>query len=142
MDKPANSFSVMPDLQRRMPRIGGRWLWLWRLWYRVRARWRHVRISRWMTGLLGPQYRRSRDMIEIDITYLCNLHCMNCNRSVTQAREAMHMPMEMITRFVDESLATGKRWRRIRVLGGEPTLHPQFEQVVSELVRYKASYPE
>jgi|GEM_PF-599234 len=142
MNKPQNSFAVMPDLQRRMPRPNSRWLWAWRVWYRLRATWRHLRVSRGFTRLLGPQYIRSRDMIEIDITYLCNMHCLNCNRSVTQAREAAHMPMEMVTRFVDDSVARQKVWRRIRVLGGEPTLHPEFERVMAELLRYKAVYPE
>ena len=91
--------------------------------------------------MLGPQYRRSRDLIEIDITYLCNLHCLNCNRSVTQAPEALHMPLERVTAFVDDSLANGVHWRRIRVLGGEPTLHPEFHQVIAELVRYTAWSP-
>lgn len=141
-DPPPNSFAIMPDLRRRMPRPGTRWLWLWRAWYAMRARWRHLRVTTWMTSRLGPQYRRSRDLIEIDITYLCNLHCLNCNRSVTQAPDASHMPLAMVTAFVDDSLATGTRWRRIRVLGGEPTLHPDFAGVIAELLRYKASYPE
>lgn len=141
-EPPENSFAIMPDLRRRMPRPDGRWLWAWRLWYGVRARWRHLRTTRWMTASLGPQYRRSRDLIEIDITYLCNLHCLNCNRSVTQAPEALHMSLATVTDFVDRSLATGRRWRRIRVLGGEPTLHPEFQTVVRELLRYKACNPE
>ena len=38
--------------------------------------------------------------------------------------------------FVDESIGSGKRWERIRVLGGEPTLHPRFPEVMDELLRY------
>jgi hypothetical protein len=119
-----------------------RWVRLGKAWYAVRAGWRTVRISRLATRLLGPQYRRSRDRIEIDITYLCNLHCLNCNRSVRQAREALHMPVERVRQFVDESIARGKRWSRIRVLGGEPTLHPEFLPIVEELRRYRAWHPE
>ncbi len=95
-----------------------------------------------MTALLGPQYRRSRDRIEIDITYACNLHCLNCNRSVTQAPESMHMSVAMIRDFVNQSLARRKRWRRIRVLGGEPTVHPQFEEIIGELLRYREAVPD
>lgn len=142
VDPPPNSFAIMPDLQRRMPRPGTRWVWAWRAWYWLRARWRHQRVTTWMTKILGPQYRRSRDLIEIDITYLCNLHCLNCNRSVTQAPDSMHMAIATVSRFVDESLAAGKRWRRIRVLGGEPTLHPDFPAVISQLLRYKAAQPD
>lgn len=118
-----------------------RWAWAGRAWYALRARWRHLRVSHAATRLLGRQYLRSRDRIEIDITYLCNLHCLNCNRSVRQARQAMHMPLEQVRAFVDESITRGKRWRRIRVLGGEPTLHPQFLEVVHELRRYRDWHP-
>ena len=139
--QPENSFALMPELHRRFPRPGTRWLWAWRLLYRMLASWRWLRIRRWVTALLGPQYRRSRDLIEIDITYQCNLHCQNCNRSVSQAREALHMPVGTISRFVDDSLNSGWRWRRVRVLGGEPTLHPEFRAIVGELLRYKKSNP-
>ncbi len=141
MRKPQNSFEVMPDLAARMPRISPTWVWVWRMVYRLRALWRHVRITRPLTWILGPQYRRSRDMIEIDITYLCNLHCLNCNRSVSQARDDMHMPVDMVRAFVDDSIRRAKRWRRIRVLGGEPTLHPEFREIISELRRYKEWCP-
>ena len=142
MEPPRNSFSVMPDLARRMPRISRRWLWWWRIRYALRGAWRHLRVSRPFTLLLGPQYRRSRDLIEIDITYLCNLHCLNCNRSVTQAPDELHMPVSQVRAFVDESIAGEKRWRRIRVLGGEPTLHPEFKDIIDELLRYKRWSPE
>ncbi len=132
-----NSFAVIPELAARMPRIGKRWVWAWKVFYALKGFVRHLRITRTATWLLGPQYRRSRDMIEIDITYLCNLHCLNCNRSVTQARESQHMPLDMVRRFVNESIERGKRWKRIRVLGGEPTLHPEFRDIVAELRRYR-----
>ncbi|HEV7590055.1 MAG TPA: radical SAM protein [Longimicrobium sp.] len=119
-----------------------RWVRLGRAWYALRAGWRKLRISRLATRLLGRQYRRSRDRIEIDITYLCNLHCLNCNRSVRQAREALHMPVEQVRQFVEESIARRKRWSRIRVLGGEPTLHPEFLPIIEELRRYRAWHPE
>lgn len=110
--------------------------WHWRVLYALWGRWRRVRVGRFLTYWLGPQYRRSRDLIEIDITYACNLHCLNCNRSVAQAPDAMHMPKAKIAEFVNESISRGKRWRRIRVLGGEPTMHPEFNDIVQELLRY------
>lgn len=125
-----------------MPRPSSNHLWFWRGLYRLFAAWRRARISRPATLLLGPQYRRSRALIEIDITYACNLRCQNCNRSVGHAPDARHMPLEMIERFVDESVAMDKRWRRIRVLGGEPTLHPQFDAVIAALLAYRRFHPE
>ncbi len=117
------------------------WRWLQRMVFRCRALWRRLRIRRSVTFLLGPQYRRSRDAIEIDITYACNLRCTNCNRSVTQAPEKAQLDVQHIRQFVDESIAAGKRWRRIRILGGEPTLHPQFADIIGVLLDYKARVP-
>jgi len=128
----------MPDLAARYPRINARYLIVWRIVFLLRALWRHLRVTRPLTLLLGRQYVRSRDLIEIDITYACNLHCLNCNRSVTQAPDALHMTVEQVATFVAESIARGKRWRRIRVLGGEPTVHPQFREIIAVLQRYQA----
>lgn len=115
-------------------------------WYRlvyVAKHWlRWLRIQAPVTRLTGYQYSPALDLIEIDITYLCNLRCANCNRSSAQAPEAVHMSLRQMAEFVDESLSMGRRWRRIRVLGGEPTLHPEFDQLMAELLRYKASSPE
>lgn len=110
-------------------------------WYRLRAGYRHARVHRALTRLAGPQYVRSRDRIEIDLTYACNLRCLNCNRSITQAPDKMHMSRAMIQDFVAESISRGKRWATIRLLGGEPTLHPDFLGVLDDLLQYKRWHP-
>ncbi len=95
---------------------------------------RHLRITRPATALLGPQYRRSRDIIEIDVTYECNLKCLNCNRSCRQAPSAERMELSQIETFVEESRRRGKVWRVVKVLGGEPTLHPQLTAILRTLL--------
>ncbi len=109
---------------------------------RLKRRLERWRVQRGPTRVLGPQYRRSRSLVEIDVTWACNLRCFNCNRSCEQAPTGEGMALEDVTRFVDESLERGKRWERIRVLGGEPTLHPRFDEILAELVRYRAAVPE
>jgi hypothetical protein len=106
------------------------WRGVWRLW----------RVQRWPTRALGPRYRRSRQRIEIDITWACNLRCFNCNRSCEQAPTGEQMSLEQIQRFVQESVAAGQRWERIRVLGGEPTLHPKFHEIIEELLAYRGRH--
>jgi hypothetical protein len=105
-------------------------------WYLAKSKIRRIRVSQPVTRLLGPEYLRSRERIEIDITYACNLRCINCNRSVSQAPEKLHMPVDMIRRFVGDSIARNKRWKSIRVLGGEATLHPSFLVILDELLKY------
>ena len=112
-----------------------------RTWYGVSRRYRTLRITPAVTRLFGPQYVRSRDSIEIDITYVCNLRCNNCNRSITQAPEKTYMPVAIIENFVRDSITRGKHWRIIRLLGGEPTLHPQFSAIIGTLRRYRQFAP-
>jgi hypothetical protein len=91
--------------------------------------------------MLGPRHRRSRDLVEIDVTWACNLRCYNCNRSCEQAPTGESLSVADVARFVDDSLHAGKVWRRIRVLGGEPTMHPELLPILRELLRYRAHVP-
>jgi hypothetical protein len=95
------------------------------------------RVKRAPTKVMGPQYHRSRSFIEIDITWACNLNCFNCNRSCEQAATGEHMTVEQIQRFVDESVAANSRWGRIRLLGGEPTVHKQFFEILDVVRAYR-----
>ena len=72
--------------------------------------------------------------VEIDITYECNLKCINCNRSSTQAPIKTGMQLFQITDFVNQSIELNKKWELINLLGGEPTLHKDFQEIVSILV--------
>ncbi len=72
--------------------------------------------------------------IEIDITYECNLKCINCNRSSTQAPIKEGMSLELIQAFVRESIELGKKWELINILGGEPTIHRDFLAIVEEIL--------
>lgn len=69
--------------------------------------------------------------IEIDITYECNLKCINCNRSCTQAPTNEKMSFDQIETFVHESIELNKKWELINLLGGEPALHPEFSKIIN-----------
>lgn len=71
------------------------------------------------------------NQIEIDITYECNLKCINCNRSSTQAPIKEGMSVEQIENFVRESIELNKKWKLINLLGGEPTIHKDFLEIVN-----------
>ncbi len=106
----------------------------------VRGWWRWLRVQRPITRALGPRHARSRDRIELDITWACNLRCHNCNRSCAQAPTGEGMSLEQVEAFVMQSVAMGKRWERIRVLGGEPTLHPDFFAILDVLRHWRAEH--
>lgn len=93
-----------------------------------------------MTNVLKPLFKRSRDRIEIDITYQCNLKCRSCNRSCTQALSKDQMTAAQIRKFVDESVKNNTGWKIIRLLGGEPTLHPELLDILDILSDYKKRY--
>ncbi|MGZ4846373.1 MAG: radical SAM protein [Halobacteriota archaeon] len=89
------------------------------------------------TNAFGARYTRSRSKIEIDVTYRCNLRCANCNRSCTQAPTAEQMTVEQVQQFIKESINRDVNWEKIRILGGEPTLHPELPEILSLLIEYK-----
>ena len=135
MDPKTNPNRAFLD-QKRFPWPG----WMRRPVEKIKAFWRRNRAMRLMTRMLGPQYHRSRNRIEIDITYRCNLRCLNCNRSINTAPSNQSMTVGQIQQFIDDSLAVGKKWRSIRILGGEPTLHPEFRQIITMLRDYRTGH--
>lgn len=125
------------NLFKHSPIYPQKWIYFGKIIYFLRHKYRFLRIKKIIMPLFGPQYKRSRKLIEIDITYLCNLHCINCNRSASQAPEEMHITIDRIQSFVNDSIYLKHRWDRIRVLGGEPTLHPHFRDIIDCLMRYR-----
>jgi len=99
-----------------------------------------IRCQSWASRRLGKPFRASRRYIEIDITYRCNLKCINCNRSCTQAPSDAEMSMRRIEAFIAQSVAKKVPWKRIRLLGGEPTLHSRFADIVDRLVDYQRDH--
>ena len=75
----------------------------------------YVRSLKPVSAVFGPLFNRSRDCIEIDITYACSLACYNCNRSVRQAPSAEGLSTDQIKKFVDESIGSNKKWKTLRI---------------------------
>ena len=65
--------------------------------------------------------------IQIDITNACTLQCSNCTRFCGNHKKPFFMNYEDFKKAVDSlegfNGVTG-------VMGGEPTLHPEFERFV------------
>ncbi|MHB1348096.1 MAG: radical SAM protein [Candidatus Humimicrobiaceae bacterium] len=100
----------------------------------------YLRVQKIITRFLGPRYQRSLKLIEIDITYDCNLKCYNCDRSCSQAVSQERMTVEQIRQFLDESISGDIRWERIRILGGEPTLHPDILKIIDMIRKWRLDF--
>lgn len=99
-----------------------------------------IRSQSQITKMFGQQYTRSYRSIEIDITYRCNLKCINCNRSCSQAPSKEDMKVEQIEEFIEESIKKNIRWEQIKLLGGEPTLHTRLFIIIRLLLLYKNAH--
>ncbi len=99
-----------------------------------------IRSQSLMVKFFGRQFSPSREFAEIDITYKCNLKCINCNRSCTQVPSSKEMPVSAIESFIRQSIEQNIKWKRIRILGGEPTLHSRIFDIIDLLSDYQSSY--
>ena len=79
------------------------------------------------------KFETNINRIDIDITFACNLKCKGCIRSCGEAPSNESMTIQDIDNFINESIKLEKKWERINVLGGEPTLHPDFLKIIEHL---------
>ncbi len=98
------------------------------------------RAQSFVVRLFGRQFHPSRKYVEIDVTYKCNLRCLNCNRSCTQLPSSTEMPLKTVEAFVRQSILSDVKWKRIRILGGEPTMHSRFFDIIRVLTDYKKNF--
>lgn len=75
----------------------------------------------------SPRHMR---IIEIDITNACDKRCSNCTRLCGHHQKPFFMDFETFKRAVDSL----DGYQGIRsIMGGEPTLHPEFERFIRYL---------
>lgn len=75
--------------------------------------------------------------LEIHCTYRCNLRCAHCSNLIQQAPSLETMTGDRIQEILDESTGLGWPWERMVLHGGEPTLHPLFEDVCRRMAEYR-----
>ena len=70
--------------------------------------------------------------IDLEVTSYCNAVCPFCPREVLDGKN-VHMPLSIVKQVADH-LRQEKAARRVVLCGiGEPTLHPNIEEIVREL---------
>jgi len=78
--------------------------------------------------------------VQMEITTDCQMGCLNCDRSCGQAPSNENISLTQVEKFIAESLDNKHVWNRIDVIGGEPTLHPNLQNILDILFRYKKRY--
>ena len=78
-------------------------------------------------GNYGPR------RLSVELANICNLHCSYCFRSDENlyTSHAEFFPLELLRRVINEARAA--EVTRINFTGGEPTLHPQFEETLDTI---------
>jgi len=82
---------------------------------------------------LCPDHEQHSCLALIEINEHCNLTCPVCFADSSPAR-GKHLPLATIERMVDALVASEGEPDIVQISGGEPTLHPQFFEVL-DLVR-------
>jgi len=70
---------------------------------------------------------------ELNISYNCNLKCLNCNRLCDKLKLDEDMTVEQVKLFLQKLQEEKKHLSRIKVVGGEPTQHPDFVAICALL---------
>jgi hypothetical protein len=112
----------------------------WRHWARNNKYGHFLSLQKVVTACTGPLYNRNGYEIELDITYSCNLKCFGCNRICGLAPSDDSLNLAQIRQFIRESTARDTPWKTINVMGGEPTMHPQFLSIIEELLNFKSMH--
>ena len=73
---------------------------------------------------MRPIYENT--VIHIDVTNACWLKCTNCTRHVGHHKKSYFMDLDYVAKAID-SLQDFPG--RIGLMGGDPTLHPKFDEI-------------
>lgn len=82
-------------------------------------------------------YTPTSGKAELHITYRCNLKCVNCNRfSQVDDNHTPDMTLDDVKEFFRQ--CDELNWNPdVLIIGGEPTLNPQFLEIVAESRKFK-----
>ncbi len=82
-----------------------------------------------------PDHEQHGCTLLIEVTDNCNLRCPTCYAGSGPERQT-HRSLEQIERMLDRAIANEGEPSIIQISGGEPTVHPQFFEIL-ELVRQR-----
>lgn len=80
-------------------------------------------------GQFSEEYGPRR--LTVELANICNLHCSYCFRSEENlySKHAAFFPVDLLRRIINEARETA-HITHVNFTGGEPTLHPQFAEIL------------
>lgn len=86
-------------------------------------------------------FKPNLGIVELCITYRCNVKCHNCSNLCTQAPKTDgDLSLEAVQKFLQDCIDNDFRFGMITIHGGEPALHPQWKEIAQALLEYREKY--
>jgi len=86
------------------------------------------------TGIVS--FVRPKYSIDLDITTKCNLACPNCNKLSNFKSTWKTVDIPYVKNFIQQNEHRGEELL-VKILGGEPTLHKDIQEIIALLVEAK-----
>jgi len=116
------------------------------LWSGIRQNFRYLfkrfNFTKRATKLFGYRYKRDPGQVNILLTNRCHRECIDCSQFCTQAPSRDKLSIEQIQKFFRQSIENDKKWKVIRITGGEATLDDDLPQVFLEIKKYLRFSPK
>ena len=85
-------------------------------------------------------YKPNFGLIELCLTYRCNLKCNNCSNLCTQAVASSDLTPDDIEYFLDDISKADHKVGQITIHGGEPVLNPWIMDIIKQLVTFRSTF--
>jgi hypothetical protein len=84
---------------------------------------------------LCPDHEQHSCLTLVEVTDACNLSCPVCYSESGPHRAGQHRSLELIERMLDNVVRNEGQPDVVQISGGEPTIHPQFWQILDAAKR-------
>lgn len=94
-------------------------------------------MANWKAPPTDPEKKWLNKSLEIQVILLCNWSCTACDQLSQFSNIGFikkgTMSLDQIQHFIDEMRVTNSYLGRIRLVGGEPSMHPKIEEICKML---------